>query len=212
MYAGANDEFLRAHEHYRHKRHKECLNECLKAFESMMKAICKKRRWPYSELIQQRHCSIFVLRTDSLHHFGNLILQVFGPRLKVVFRPSETKLLAMGKGQSQQSFRHLLPVTFCILQRQHCFSWLKLKATWIEITQICTCHSRISAILILPERRVCGCSLRLRKNSQQYNLTFNLRCRLQRGSLGNGASVPPSRVPKFPQFNTVILCSPWKRP
>jgi hypothetical protein len=49
MYAGANDEFLRAHEHYRHKRYKECLNECLKAFESMMKAICKKRRWPYSE-------------------------------------------------------------------------------------------------------------------------------------------------------------------
>lgn len=48
-YAGANDEFLRAHEHYRHKRYKECLNECLKAFESMMKAICKKRRWKYSE-------------------------------------------------------------------------------------------------------------------------------------------------------------------
>jgi len=49
IYAGANDEFLRAHEHYRHKRYKECLNECLKAFESMMKAVCKKRRWKYSE-------------------------------------------------------------------------------------------------------------------------------------------------------------------
>jgi hypothetical protein len=49
IYAGANDEFLRAHEHYRHKRYKECLNECLKSFESMMKAICKKRRWKYSE-------------------------------------------------------------------------------------------------------------------------------------------------------------------
>lgn len=49
IYAGANDEFLRAHEHYRHKRYKECLNECLKSFESMMKAVCKKRRWKYSE-------------------------------------------------------------------------------------------------------------------------------------------------------------------
>jgi hypothetical protein len=49
IYAGANDEFLRAHEHYRHKRYKECLNECLKAFESIMKAICKKRRWKYAE-------------------------------------------------------------------------------------------------------------------------------------------------------------------
>ena len=49
IYAGANDEFLKAHEHYRHRRYKECLNECLKAFESTMKAICKKRRWQYSE-------------------------------------------------------------------------------------------------------------------------------------------------------------------
>jgi hypothetical protein len=49
IYVGANDEFLRAHEHYRHGRNKECLNECLKAFESMMKAICKKRRWGYAE-------------------------------------------------------------------------------------------------------------------------------------------------------------------
>lgn len=49
IYVGANDEFLSAHEHYRHNRYKECLNECLKAFESMMKAICKKRRWRYAE-------------------------------------------------------------------------------------------------------------------------------------------------------------------
>jgi hypothetical protein len=49
IYAGANDEFLKAHEHYRHKRYKESMNECLKAFESTMKAICKKRHWPFSE-------------------------------------------------------------------------------------------------------------------------------------------------------------------
>jgi len=48
-YQGANDEFLRAHEHYRHGRHKECLNECLKAFESTMKSICQIRGWRYSE-------------------------------------------------------------------------------------------------------------------------------------------------------------------
>jgi hypothetical protein len=47
--AGANQEFLAAHEHYRHGRYKECLNECLKAFESTMKAICDKRKWPYSQ-------------------------------------------------------------------------------------------------------------------------------------------------------------------
>ncbi|MGD0954125.1 MAG: hypothetical protein ABR985_17335 [Methanotrichaceae archaeon] len=40
MYEGANAEFLSAHEHYRTKKYKECLNDCLKAFESTIKAIC----------------------------------------------------------------------------------------------------------------------------------------------------------------------------
>ncbi|PLX67460.1 MAG: hypothetical protein C0607_21595 [Azoarcus sp.] len=44
-FQGANEEFLLAHEHYRHGRHKECLVDCLKAFESTMKAICKLRGW-----------------------------------------------------------------------------------------------------------------------------------------------------------------------
>jgi hypothetical protein len=43
--AGANEEFLKAHEHYRHSRFKESINECLKSFESTMKAICAKRKW-----------------------------------------------------------------------------------------------------------------------------------------------------------------------
>ena len=48
MYEGANEEFLNAHNHYRAKRYKECLNDCLKAFESCIKAICKKRKWSYN--------------------------------------------------------------------------------------------------------------------------------------------------------------------
>jgi hypothetical protein len=46
-YEGANAEFLKAFEHYRHGNTKECLNECLKAFESTMKAICEKRKWTF---------------------------------------------------------------------------------------------------------------------------------------------------------------------
>jgi hypothetical protein len=44
-YQGANQEFLSAHEHYRHGRHEECLVDLLKSFESTMKVICKKRNW-----------------------------------------------------------------------------------------------------------------------------------------------------------------------
>ena len=46
-YDGANQEFLSAHGHYRSGRYKECINDCLKAFESTMKAICDKRKWEY---------------------------------------------------------------------------------------------------------------------------------------------------------------------
>ncbi len=42
---GPNEEFLRAHAHYRHGRTKEAATEALKAFESTMKTICEARRW-----------------------------------------------------------------------------------------------------------------------------------------------------------------------
>lgn len=46
-YKGAREEFLSAHTHYRAGKTKECLNDCLKAFESTMKAICESRGWKY---------------------------------------------------------------------------------------------------------------------------------------------------------------------
>ncbi len=48
-YAGAQQEFLKAHEHYRHGRKSESLIECYKAFESIMKSICDKRGWTYDK-------------------------------------------------------------------------------------------------------------------------------------------------------------------
>lgn len=48
-FQGANEEYLKSHEHYRHGRNKECLTECLKAFESVMKIICKEKKWQYNE-------------------------------------------------------------------------------------------------------------------------------------------------------------------
>lgn len=48
-FEGANQEFLLGHEHYKHSRYKECINECLKAFESTLKAICRIKQWPYQD-------------------------------------------------------------------------------------------------------------------------------------------------------------------
>lgn len=48
-FENANEEFLKAHEHFRHDRLKECLNESLKSFESVLKILIKKNGWQYSE-------------------------------------------------------------------------------------------------------------------------------------------------------------------
>ena len=49
MYKGANEEFLKAHKLYRERNYKDCVNNCLNAFESCLKIICKKRGWNYTE-------------------------------------------------------------------------------------------------------------------------------------------------------------------
>ncbi len=47
QYSGAESEFLKAHEFYRHGDASSVLVECCKAFESIMKAICTKRGWAF---------------------------------------------------------------------------------------------------------------------------------------------------------------------
>ncbi|MDA3862732.1 MAG: hypothetical protein PF689_02575 [Deltaproteobacteria bacterium] len=48
-YEGAENEFLKAHAHYRKRNNAEALNECLKAFESTMKIICEQKGWGESK-------------------------------------------------------------------------------------------------------------------------------------------------------------------
>ena len=49
QFAGAQEEFLKAHEQYRKGDTKDSLSNCLKAFESVMKAICDMRDWQYDK-------------------------------------------------------------------------------------------------------------------------------------------------------------------
>lgn len=48
-YQAVDDEYLTAHEHFRHGRYEESMVECLKAFESTIKVICSKRGWYYED-------------------------------------------------------------------------------------------------------------------------------------------------------------------
>ena len=48
-FSGAEEEFQKAHEHYRHQRYKETINESLKALESTLKVICTRHQWVFKE-------------------------------------------------------------------------------------------------------------------------------------------------------------------
>ncbi len=48
-YSGAQQEFLKAHGHFRKGEMKDVLTECLKSLESVMKSICAKRKWSVRE-------------------------------------------------------------------------------------------------------------------------------------------------------------------
>ncbi|EHN67916.1 STM4504/CBY_0614 family protein [Aliivibrio fischeri] len=48
-FEGARLEFLSAHEHYRHSRYEECLNDCNKSLESLLKHICDNQSWAYGK-------------------------------------------------------------------------------------------------------------------------------------------------------------------
>jgi hypothetical protein len=48
-YKSANDEYLNALEDYRKGEYRDCLTKCCAAFESVMKIICEKKGWAYSQ-------------------------------------------------------------------------------------------------------------------------------------------------------------------
>jgi hypothetical protein len=48
-FAGAQEEFLAAHTHYRAGEYKDCVTDALNAFESTLKAICDARGWQYAK-------------------------------------------------------------------------------------------------------------------------------------------------------------------
>jgi AbiJ N-terminal domain 4 len=48
-YFNINEEYLQAHRHYRKGDYEDCIVNCNKAFESTMKVICQKRKYPYNQ-------------------------------------------------------------------------------------------------------------------------------------------------------------------
>ncbi|MFC5864830.1 STM4504/CBY_0614 family protein [Acidicapsa dinghuensis] len=97
-FAGANDEYRKAHEHYRHDRIKECLNECLKAFESTMKAICIRKNWVFEKGDTAKKLIDVCLKNGLLPKFMESHLAAVRSSLESAIPTVRNKLGGHGQG------------------------------------------------------------------------------------------------------------------
>jgi hypothetical protein len=97
-YRGAQQEFLSAYEHYRHGKHKEALNDCLKSFESTMKAICDKRRWTYQPNATAKSLIQVCFDNDLVPSFWQQQLTSLRSMLESSIPTGRNKLSGHGQG------------------------------------------------------------------------------------------------------------------
>lgn len=102
-YAGAQQEFLRAHKHYRQGNGQEALNECLKAFESVMKSICDKRGWLYDDGAGASKLIGICLDNDLIPSFWQQNFQSLKSLLESSVPTGRNKLGAHGQGSVPQT-------------------------------------------------------------------------------------------------------------
>ena len=101
MFKGANAEFLSAHEHYRAKKYKECLNDCLKAFESCLKAICDKRGWAYGAKNTANRLVEIVFKNELIPNFMQSHFSALRQTLKAGVPTLRNELGGHGQGSQE---------------------------------------------------------------------------------------------------------------
>ena len=101
-FKGANEEYLKAHEHYRHGRNKECLTECLKAFESTLKIICKEKNWNYGTTDTAKKLINICLQNNLIPSFTQNQFTSLRSLLESGIPTTRNKLGGHGQGQIPQ--------------------------------------------------------------------------------------------------------------
>lgn len=98
-FEGANEEYRKAHQHYKDGNQKECLNECLKAFESTLKTICGRRRWAYQQTDTAKTLIDIVLKNNLLPSFMQSHLGTVRSALESAIPTVRNKMGGHGQGQ-----------------------------------------------------------------------------------------------------------------
>lgn len=99
-YAGAQAEFLKAHEYYRNGDTEGALIECCKSFESLMKAICEKRGWKYDKKAAAKNLIKTCLDNGLIPSFWQAHITSLQSLLESSIPPARNKLAAHGDGPS----------------------------------------------------------------------------------------------------------------
>jgi hypothetical protein len=99
-YHGAQQEFLSAYEHYRNGKNKEAINDCLKSFESTMKAICDKRQWTYQPNATSRALIQICFDNDLVPSFWQQQLSSLRSMLESSIPTGRNKLSSHGQGST----------------------------------------------------------------------------------------------------------------
>ena len=97
-YHSVNQEFLQAHEHYRHARYEESTTDCLKALESLLKTICTKRGWPYDPKDTAKKLISIVLNNGLIPSFMQNQLNIMQTLLESGVPTVRNKLAGHGQG------------------------------------------------------------------------------------------------------------------
>lgn len=98
-YGGAQDEFLKAYEHYRHNENKEALNNCLKSLESTMKTICDKHRWDYGKSPNASHLINICFKNNLIPEFWQQQFTSLRSTLESGVPTGRNKLSGHGQGE-----------------------------------------------------------------------------------------------------------------
>lgn len=98
IYKSVNEEFLSAHEHYRHKRYEESTTECLKALESLLKTICSSKKWTYDPKDTAKKLIGVCLQNGLLPTFMQNQLNIMQTLLESGVPTVRNKLAGHGQG------------------------------------------------------------------------------------------------------------------
>lgn len=98
-FENANEEYLKAHEHYRIGNNKESLNECLKAFETTMKIICSRNKWKYEKTDTAKTLINILLSNKFLPGYNESQLNALNQQLVGTIPTVRNKNSGHGQGE-----------------------------------------------------------------------------------------------------------------